>query len=84
MKELSPLNFVVVLRIKLFVFTSLLVILCVFSSPAQKTREIRSGDQTVFSAEEEKFEHAVPLNKSAKKTLASEQSIADVLNRDHA
>jgi len=76
---IQSMNFTGVLRPKSFVFTLLLVSLCSFPSLAQKTKKIESSEQTAFSAEEEKFEHPVPLNKSAKKALASEQSIADVM-----
>jgi len=72
-------KFICVLRPKSFVLTLLLVSLCSSPSLPQKTKKIESSEQTVFSAEQEKFEHAMPLNKAAKRALASEQSIADVM-----
>lgn len=53
--------------------------LCTPAGFAQNPQKVVSGEQTTFSAEEDKFEHPVPLNESAKKALASEQGIADVL-----
>jgi len=76
---IQSMNFTGVLRPKSFLFTVFLVSLCGSSSLAQKTKKIESSEQNAFSAEEEKFEHPVPLNKSAKKALASEQSVADVM-----
>lgn len=61
----------------------LLLIICGSPSSAQKSKKLEFSEQTSFSAEEEKFEHPVSLNKSAKKALASEQSIADVLTDEH-
>jgi hypothetical protein len=63
-------------------FALLLVSLFVSASFAQKKKKVEFTERTSFSAEEEKFEHSVPLNESAKKALASEQSITDVLREE--
>jgi hypothetical protein len=46
---------------------------------SQVPRKTGSGEQTTFSAEEEKFEHPVTLSKEARAALAGERSIADLL-----
>src|ERR1700719_4759479 len=71
-------KFARVLRFKSFALAFLLASFRVCSSSAQ-TQNTDPNGQTAFSAEEENFDHPVPLNRSAKDALASEQSIADVL-----
>jgi len=72
-------NLAGVLLPKSFVSSLLVISLCVPASLAQEEKKIEFAEQTSFSCEEEKFDHPVPLDESAKKALASEQSIADVL-----
>jgi hypothetical protein len=60
------------------------LILCfaiVYLVPAviQKTNQDTSREQTSFTCETEKFEHAIPLSKEAKEALIKEQSIADLM-----
>jgi hypothetical protein len=78
-ERVQSMNLRGVLLPKSCVSALLLVGLCIPASFAQKKEKIEFTEQTSFSSEEEKFEHPVPLNESAKKALASEQSVADVL-----
>lgn len=71
-------NLAGVLLPKSFVSSLLVISLCVPAALAQEEKKIEFAEQTSFSCEEEKFDHPVPLDESAKKALASEQSIADV------
>jgi hypothetical protein len=46
-------------------------------------KEARAQSANLVSSEEEEFEHSVPLDEAAKKALAAEQSIADVLRDEY-
>jgi hypothetical protein len=62
-----------------FLSAVLIVGFCTSPSFGQNKKKLESSQQTSFSSEEEEFEHSVPLDETAKKALAAEQSIADVL-----
>lgn len=75
-------NLVGVLRLKQRILTLVLLNLFVSALFGQEIKKTAPAEQTTFSAEEEKFEHPVPLNKAAKAALASEQSVTDALKEE--